>query len=329
MIYLARCPYRISLLGGGSDLDWWVNEGNYGLSFGASIKNYTYVAISTNENLKKGILNYSTREIYTSNEYISHPIIRSVFLKYKLSEYIEMSSFGSEASGAGLGGSSSFTNALLSSINSYKSLNLSNEEIAQIAGDIEIEDLGKDIGRQDHYLCALGGINFLKLSKNKLIEKSFIFNENQVKQLGEFFSGMVLVNTGISRNANSVLNKIKLSRQDSFEKILKIRKLADQFLNSLKINKEIDIDLLEFLINKSWSEKKNLNGVLNPSLYKIEEDLHSLGITSIKLLGAGGGGSFLCKPKADIEIFRDELKNLGYLSSTIEIDKEGLKAFSF
>ena len=31
MIYVGKSPYRVSLLGGGSDLDWFVKENNYGI----------------------------------------------------------------------------------------------------------------------------------------------------------------------------------------------------------------------------------------------------------------------------------------------------------
>ena len=34
MIIISRCPYRISLLGGGSDLDWFVKDNIYGFFFG-------------------------------------------------------------------------------------------------------------------------------------------------------------------------------------------------------------------------------------------------------------------------------------------------------
>ena len=45
MIVISRCPYRISLLGGGSDLDWFVDKNGYGLSYGFSIKSYTRIAL--------------------------------------------------------------------------------------------------------------------------------------------------------------------------------------------------------------------------------------------------------------------------------------------
>ena len=34
MIIISRCPYRVSLLGGSSDLDWYVNEYGEGIALG-------------------------------------------------------------------------------------------------------------------------------------------------------------------------------------------------------------------------------------------------------------------------------------------------------
>ena len=51
MIFIGKCPYRISLLGGGSDLDWFVSEEGYGNSIGFSLDKYSYTIIDqTNEN---------------------------------------------------------------------------------------------------------------------------------------------------------------------------------------------------------------------------------------------------------------------------------------
>ena len=49
MIFVGKCPYRISLLGGGSDLDWFVDENEYGNSIGFSLDKYSYTVINKKE----------------------------------------------------------------------------------------------------------------------------------------------------------------------------------------------------------------------------------------------------------------------------------------
>ena len=53
MLHIAKCPYRISLLGGGSDIDWWLKEGNTGHSFGFSLNIHSYVIVKESKE-KKG-----------------------------------------------------------------------------------------------------------------------------------------------------------------------------------------------------------------------------------------------------------------------------------
>ena len=46
MIVIGKSPYRISLLGGGSDLDWFIEDNEYGLSLGYSLDLYSYSVIN-------------------------------------------------------------------------------------------------------------------------------------------------------------------------------------------------------------------------------------------------------------------------------------------
>ena len=120
MIIISRCPYRISLLGGSSDLDWYVNQKGYGLSVGFSIKLFTRVIVSFRDYSDRGILNYSSREEYKDLESISHPIIRSCLKRFNLQKKIELCSMGESLSGSGLGSSSSFSVAMVKAITKLK-----------------------------------------------------------------------------------------------------------------------------------------------------------------------------------------------------------------
>ena len=67
MIFIGKAPYRVSLLGGSSDLDWFVRENGYGICLGFALNQYSYSVLNVlPSNAKRGILDYSTREIYSS-----------------------------------------------------------------------------------------------------------------------------------------------------------------------------------------------------------------------------------------------------------------------
>ena len=329
MIYIARCPYRVSLLGGGSDLSWWNKEVSYGLCLGFSINKYTHVVLSPKSIGSLGILNYSSREIYESLDLIAHPIIRAVFDKFNLNTPVELTSFGSEINGAGMGGSSSFSNALISSILRYQGVTANREEIAEYSCDIEINRLKKPIGKQDQYLTSLGGFRFLKFMPNGKVENIYEFSEKENLDFEKYVDSLVLVKMDMNRSASSVLENIKRDKEKSSEEIKYIRDNASIYLEHLKNKNCFDSKLLDELINESWERKRALPGVLNDALEIAEKKLKEMGLHMIKLLGAGGGGSFLCRPHEEKSIFIKKIKKIGYNSTSISVDKEGLKTIEF
>ena len=71
MIYVGKSPYRISLLGGGSDIEWFLNENDYGYALGYSLNQFSYSVIKVlPRSAKEGTLKYSSNERYTSIEEI-------------------------------------------------------------------------------------------------------------------------------------------------------------------------------------------------------------------------------------------------------------------
>ena len=329
MIHITRCPYRVSLLGGGSDLDWFVKEFDYGLCLGFAINKFTHIAVKPKSTPSLGILNYSSRELYESLDLIAHPIIRSVFTKFNFNTPVELTSFGSDVNGGGLGGSSSFTNALIASVLKLQNIDISRNEVAAYSSQIEIEILKKPIGNQDQYFTALGGLNFLKFTPYGGVQSIYDFNKEQTNSFCKYLNSLVLVNTNINRVADKVLRKIKVSKKETANQILEIRESAECFLNHLEKNNLISFELLESLINKSWDKKRSLPGVLNPKLLEIELFLKNKGVHMIKLLGAGGGGSFICRPKQHKDSFISEINKNGFKCSSIALDNDGLKSIEF
>ena len=129
MIFIGKAPYRVSLLGGSSDLDWFVRENGYGICLGFALNQYSYSVLNVlPSNAKRGILDYSTREIYSSINDIVHPIVREVLKDFKISKYIELKTFGFASGGSGLGGSASFLLSLISSLTNAFEIKLASRE---------------------------------------------------------------------------------------------------------------------------------------------------------------------------------------------------------
>lgn len=328
MIIISRCPYRVSLLGGSSDLDWYVNNNEYGLAIGFAIKLYSRVIICYRSSSDKGILNYSSREEYRYVESISHPIIRSCLKKFNINKKVELCSIGESISGSGLGSSSSFSVALINGIAKLDSIDLTNEEIAHYASEIEIMDLKKPIGRQDQYLCALGGVNILKFRPEGKVSK---YNQPLLKSAIENFAkNLYLVNTGIKRNATTKLKNLK-NHNSTVDFINDIRQIAYDFIEKSKslTKKEIE-ELLEIYMKEAWKIKRLMFGVMTKELFDIEKKIIKTDFSVLKLLGAGGGGYFLVLYNGNnFENSKSQLEINDLKLTKIEICKEGCSTYLF
>lgn len=298
MIYVGKAPYRISLLGGGSDLDWFVKQNGYGIILGCAINKYTCVVASQRPDTtgRRGVLNYSAREEYIDVQSISHPLIRATLLRMGISKPLELASFGEAACGSGLGGSSSFLLALISALSKMQNNEMTAENLALLACQIELEDLNNPIGRQDQYLSALGGVQALHFEKNGEVRPLEISPfKSKVKS---FCEQLVLVPTNIARSASQILSDIRSEPEVTSIALLEIRKIAEAFNNKYLIGHEVAEDFVEALelsVLSSWEIKKTLPGVMSNSLYELEKSLRNDGLKVLKLLGAGGGGYFLCR----------------------------------
>ena len=329
MIFIGKAPYRVSLLGGGSDLDWFVRENGYGICLGFALNQYSYSVLNVlPKNAKRGILDYSTREIYSSINDIVHPIVREVLKELRILRYIELKTFGFASGGSGLGGSSSFILSLISSLTNAFEIKLTHEEIIEKACSLEINNLKKPIGKQDQYLCANSGFNSFTFFDNNQVKKNILSIE-KLNTLKRLVNDFYLIPTNKIRNTEKVLSEIKKDRKAS-EKILEIRSIASSFL-SFDDKREYKIEeIFHNSIKESWNIKKDLSEVMTPSLIEQYELINdTIPNNWIRLIGAGGGGYFLVSSKInEAEIL--ELRDINGIKGIFKanISDEGLSSFT-
>lgn len=318
MISISRCPYRISLLGGGSDLGWFLDEQKYGMSLGYSLSKYSYTVVNKLPNsFSRGILNYSSREEYVDIDEIAHPLIRSALKYFSISYPIEMSSFGFASRGSGLGGSSSFLISLLNSLSLISGKILKSNDLAEIASNIEINWLSKPIGKQDQYICSSGGLSSFKYEKDKVtkLELSSI-KEEVIKSI---IDRLFIIPSNITRSADNVLKGLK-NKSNSFSQIKDLREIVEQFLNLEESRQYIIETKFHEAIKNSWEIKKEMSGVMNEKLTEQYNYLSKLPLQWIRLLGAGSGGYFLICPSTSPAKTIEYFENLGindYIKASI------------
>jgi len=327
-LWISRCPYRVSLLGGGSDLVPFIRRHKFGASIGFSIKKYSYTMVALlSKDAKHGTLNYSSRENYKSIEEIAHPLIRAALIKLKTKHFVEITSVGIAAGGGGLGGSSSFLMSLLTSLSKACSEEIPPSEIIKLGADIEIEMLGKEIGCQDHYLCAKGGINAYKYEASQKV-LNYNISKTKLNVIKRLATQMVLVPTHINRSADNVLARLYLDDQN-FKIIKEIRSIALNFIECDSENESEIEELLHNCMSQSWQLKSKLSSTMTPELTAQLGILKSVPHRWIKLLGAGSGGYFLFCGSYNYDITCDILAKNGVVDAIpIEIDYDGIVSVS-
>ncbi len=315
---ITRTPFRVSFVGGGSDLRDFYSKNGYGAVVSSAITRYMYIVIHPYFH-DKIRLKYSKTEDVENIDEIQHPIFRECLKKVQIERGIEIASFADVPAGTGLGSSSSFTVGLLNALYAYRGKIVSKEKLAKEACEIEIDILGEPIGKQDQYAAAYGNINYIKFNKDETVDVSPILLSELIKKKLE--GGLCLYYIGGERRSGDILNEQKktISLEDKFQNLKKMVSLTDELRESLYEEK---INAVGGILHKGWLYKKELtSGISNTGIDDLYERSIKYGATGGKLLGAGGTG-FLLIYSEDHDILR---KHLGCKVLSFRIDREGTK----
>ncbi|HWR51308.1 MAG TPA: hypothetical protein VN428_09385, partial [Bryobacteraceae bacterium] len=159
---ITRTPFRISFAGGGSDLEacWSVQSGAV---LATAINKHMYLAVKEHFGSEFRV-SYSRTEFAGSVEQIEHPIVRECLKAAGTDRPLEIVSMADLPAHAGMGSSSSFTVGLLHALHARQGRLRTPEQLAQEACRIEIDSLGEPIGKQDQYIAAYGGLQFIRFN---------------------------------------------------------------------------------------------------------------------------------------------------------------------
>ena len=288
---ITRTPFRISFVGGGSDLESFYKNSN-GAVLSTAINKYIFIT-SHKYFLEDSLrIKYSKTETVSHNREINHPIFRQVFEDYNITKGLEFSSTADLPAGTGLGSSSSFTVCLLQNIFCRLGLDYKDKQkLAEVACSVEIDKLNEPIGKQDQYIASFGGFNVIQFLKNNTIKICPLnINKEILNQLNQ---NLVLFYTGIRRKSSSILKEQKNNLMDD-NTILKTMKMVELVWNMKSSLESGELRDFGGLLNENWNIKKTLaSKISNPELDEIYDIAISKGALGGKLLGAGGGGFFL------------------------------------
>ena len=322
---IARTPFRISFLGGGTDLPDFYQE-EEGAVLSTTINKYIYITV--NDRFDESYrLSYSKTEICKTVDEIEHKIFKTVLQKYAKKHYgdsraknggrgLELLSMADIPSGTGLGSSSSFTVALLHAMAAHNGEFRSAEDLAAEACRVEIEDLREPIGKQDQYAAAFGGLQYIRFLPSGEVSAEPVICSRATKT--ELQSSMMLFYTGMTRSASGVLSEQKSNTSNKRETLREMRNLALRLKKILE-NGE-NVSRVGELLHEGWMLKKTLaSGISGNQIDSWYDRAIAAGATGGKILGAGGGGFLMvtCEPEKQARV-RDELKELRQVPVELE-----------
>lgn len=287
---ITRTPFRISFVGGGSDLpDFYRAHGGAVLS--TTIDKYMYISSHRFFESDRIRVKYSRTETVSSVDDIEHPIVRTIFREFGVAGGLEVSSIADVPSGTGMGSSSSFTVGLLHNMHARAGRAAGRELLARSACAVEIEKLGEPIGKQDQYAAAYGGLNVIRFNSDDSVSIEPVHLD--IETTGALERRLMLFYTGDQRSASAILDtqRRSISETDKQAALRTMVSLVDDLKHDLEAG---DLDAMGRLLHQNWMLKKDLAaGITNPAIDAAYAAARSAGALGGKLLGAGGGGFLL------------------------------------
>lgn len=293
----SRAPLRISFAGGGTDVQPYPKLKG-GCILSATIDRYAYVTIAPRRDSQLAVhsLDYGVKTKFRLDKKMIYDgeldLIKATFRVMKIRHGCELFIHADAPPGSGLGTSSTLVVAIIGAIAKWKRLALTPYEIADLAYQIEREELKIAGGMQDQYAAAFGGFNFIEF-----LPTSTVVNPLRIDQdsLNELNYNLLLCYTGKTRlSANIVERQTKafLSGNKKVEHSLEgLKEIAIEMKNTLLKGQ---INEFGLILNRAWRYKKNLDkAISNKQIDLMYETAKEKGAIGGKILGAGGGGYLL------------------------------------
>jgi D-glycero-alpha-D-manno-heptose-7-phosphate kinase len=316
-VIISQTPYRVSFVGGGTDLPaFYRNEPGAVLS--VALDKHMYVTVSPR-------FEPTTRVAYTRTEIaenvgdVQHELVREALKLTGLGRHLEITTVGDVPAGTGLGSSSSLTVGLLLGLYAYKGQIVSAKNLAEQACRIEIDVLGKPIGKQDQYAAAFGGMNYIRFNPDGSVDVEPVPATPETMQ--ELQKRVLLFYTQQQRDADTILKRQSEGTKDRLSVLRSMRDLAQEM--RLALGGGGGLDEFGRLLHEGWKLKRSLGfGISIDVVDAWYEQARKLGAQGGKLLGAGGGGFLmLFAPPERHNLIRDALGHPREL--TFGIDRRG------
>lgn len=313
---ITQTPLRISFFGGGTDFrEFYDREPGWVLS--STIDKYIFVVIKErfDDKIRVG---YTRTELVDDIDELDHELVRECLRRTGITKRIEISTMADIPSeGSGLGSSSTVTVGLLNAMYTYLGTPKDQATLAREACEIEINVLGKPIGKQDQFIAAFGGQRFIRFCADEKVEvETMAIDPQLARRLNQ---NLMLFYTNVARKAESVLTEQRQNVGDRMDVLREMKRLALYGRDYLCAG---NLDEFGRLMHEGWLLKKQLASKISSDVI---DDLYatavSAGALGGKIAGAGGGGFLMLYcPRDRQDAVRSALSDLPELPFHLERD---------
>ena len=228
----------MSFSGGGSDFsEYYKHElAECGAVVSTAINKYVYIVV--NQKFDDMIrVSYWKTEMVDDVEKLEHNIIREALKLLNIRKGIEiyyMADIPLGSAGIGLGSSSGLAVGVLNALYAFKGEHVSAERLGREAYQIEREILGHPVGKQDQYMTAYGGFNYVQFNRDESVfVEPIICNQETKRNLNE---KLLLFYTGITRVSSDILSEQCQSTQSNLDYLHAMVEKAKDLVHQLSCN---------------------------------------------------------------------------------------------
>lgn len=326
---VSRTPFRVTLGGGGTDLPSFY-EKHGGFIFAMGLDKYMYVFMNRPFVDRKLRLHYTKSETVDHVSQLQHELAREALQLNEIECALEISSLADLPAQAGLGSSSCYLVGLLTVLHSYRRNYISVQDLAEEACHIELNILGKGIGKQDQYMAAFGGLTVLEIAKDGQVSVRQLNLE--AGAIADLVANSHIYYLGSARDAQEVLKDQNqaMKKNDSIDKkrvedsLLNIRELGYRILEAIENENFDDFGLM---LDEHWQNKKKLSGKISTpkvnALYDYVKE--EFGVLGGKIIGAGGGGFIMLYCPKEHKKLSTFMADKGYQRLHYNLEFEGSK----
>ncbi len=315
---ITRTPLRISFAGGGTDLPSFYRPYGGGAVTAIAIDRYIHVLV--NEKFDRSIrVAYTKTENVDRLEDIQHELVREALRISGVADSLEIHTIADiPGEGTGLGSSSALTVGLLNALAAYRGQLKDQAQLAEEAFHIEFDRLGGSLGKQDHYIAAFGGIQYLEFRPDDTVRVAPIpLSGPEREALGDRIS---LFYTGMTRRAGPLLKQQEGRTTENRAALESMRELAGRARDAIVARAW---DRLGGVLDEGWQLKRSLSdGISNETIDRQYAAARAAGAWGGKIAGAGGGGfMMLLHPPDRARAIAEALSPMRHLS--VRIAPEG------